>query len=187
MDKHILDVLEKIEELDKTNHFAQLPRPTAQMLHALALSSQSKSILELGTSAGYSTIWLASAAIKNQGIVYTIDNDQKKVALARKHFEESRLGNIELIEGDFIVVLKKWDKEVDFLFIDGEKSKYLDYLKLVEPFLQKGAIIVADNIVSIGKGTINVEKKTASYRKYVEEKYKSILIEIGDGMMISKK
>ena len=79
-------------------------------------------------------------------------------------------------------VLKTWDKKIDFLFIDADKKNYLKYLKKLEPFLNPGAIIAADNAV-------NFQDLMPDYLDYLRQsdKYYSYLLQIDNGLMISIK
>lgn len=160
-----------------------VPRQTAEILNLLVLIKKPKIILELGTSAGYSTIWLALAARDIGGKVYTAEISKLKTAMAKEHFKEAGLCDyIEVIEGDIADVLKKWRKKTDFVFLDADKHNYLRYLKQLESNLAKGAVLVADN-------AINFRNLMEDYLRYVSKspKYHSYLLRIDNGLMISIK
>lgn len=198
-----MGVIREIEELEKTfvikgvpeeykdvwtpNGEIKLwsvPRKTAEILNALVMVSRPKTILELGTSAGYSTLWLAKAAEQYGGKVHTIELAKPKIEMAGKHFQKAGLSEcIEQLEGKISDILPRWDKgQIDFVFMDADKKNYLSYLKQLEPFLSEGAVIAADNAIDF-KGLMD------DYLIYVSEsgKYKSRLIEIDNGLMVSVK
>ena len=161
----------------------QIPRTSAEVLKSFALANKSKVILELGTSAGYSAIWLASAAREFNGKVYTIELTKPKIEMARKYFEKAKLDKfIEQIEGKISEVLEQWNKEIDFVFLDADKQNYLTYIKQFEPFLKKGSVVIADNASDFGH-------LMKDYLEYVSKssKYFSFLLNIDHGLMISVK
>lgn len=161
----------------------QIPRTSAEVLKAFALANKSKVILELGTSAGYSAIWLASAARQFDGKVYTVELAKPKIEMARKYFEKAKLDKfIEQIEGKISEVLEKWDKQIDLVFLDADKQNYLAYIKQFEPFLKKGSVIIADNASDFGH-------LMKDYLEYVSKNlnYYSFLLNIDHGLMISVK
>ncbi|MEA3430074.1 MAG: class I SAM-dependent methyltransferase [Nanoarchaeota archaeon] len=195
-----LKVCEELENLDKTflikgvpeeykeiwvpnNEIKlwQIPRTSGQILKAFVLSNKSKTVLELGTSAGYSTIWLASAASQFNGKVYTIELAKPKIEMAKRYFKKAELENyIEQIEGKISEVLNKWDKDLDLIFLDADKPNYFNYIKQFEPFLKIGSIIIADNASDFGH-------LMKDYLEYVTNnpKYYSFLLDIDHGLMIS--
>ena len=146
-EKNFLKVCEELEKLDETflikgvpeeykeiwvpnNEIKlwQIPRTSAEVLKAFALSNKSKVVLELGTSAGYSALWLASAVRQFDGKVYTIELAKPKIEMARKYFKKTKLDKyIEQIEGKISEVLGKWNKKVDFVFLDADKQNYLAF------------------------------------------------------------
>lgn len=161
----------------------QIPRTSAEVLKSFALANKSKVILELGTSAGYSAIWLASAVRQFDGKVYTVELAKPKIEMARKYFEKAKLDKfIEQIEGKISEVLGQWNKEIDFVFLDADKQNYLMYIKQFEPFLKKGSVIIADNVSDFGH-------LMKDYLGYVSQNsnYYSFLLKIDHGLMISVK
>jgi len=117
-----------------------------KFLSSLVLIAKPKTILELGCSGGYSTLWMSMALKK--GKIYTTEILKEKIEFAKKNFKDAGVKNITLLEGDITETLKKWNKKVDFIFLDADKDKYLRYYDLVFPFLKKGGVIVADNVIS---------------------------------------
>ncbi|MEK7587108.1 MAG: class I SAM-dependent methyltransferase [Patescibacteria group bacterium] len=159
----------------------QIPRTSAEVLKSFALANKAKVILELGTSAGYSAIWLASATRHFDGKVYTVELAKPKIEMAKKYFEKAKLDKfIEQIEGKISEVLEKWNKEIDLVFLDADKQNYFAYIKQFEPFLKKGSVVIADNVSDFGH-------LMKDYLEYVSRnpKYYSFLLNIDHGLMIS--
>lgn len=156
-----------------------VPRTTGELLQFMVGLTKAKTILELGCSAGYSTLFLAKAARENKGHVYTTEIFEEKIKLARKNFKESGLEkDITLIEGDILQVLREWKKPLDFVFMDADKHNYSKYFDLLVPMLKRGGLIIADNanitITNSGEGIkhpamchflgrIKHDKRVASY------------------------
>lgn len=161
-----------------------VPRSTGMFLHELVLMYQPNQILEVGTSAGYSTIWLASAAQSYGGHVHTIERFAPKVELARKYIEQAGLSSgVSHYSGDASAVFSSWgvSMQFDFVFMDANKKQYVNHLKLIESFLIPGALIVADNI-------LDHPEMVSKYVDYVtgNEKYDSMMLNIDNGLLISR-
>ncbi|MES2471177.1 MAG: O-methyltransferase [Patescibacteria group bacterium] len=127
----------------------QVPTSTAQLLRFLILITKSKTILELGTSIGFSTIWLALGAKENGGHVYGTEIFPEKAKLAKKHFEEAGVSDqVTLLEEDILDVLKNWKNEqkIDFVFMDADKQRYDQYLEKLLPIMNDNALIAVDNV-----------------------------------------
>lgn len=183
---------EILSELEKTQKdFWNLDRESANFLNTLIQINNSKSVLEIGTSNGYSGIWILKALEKTKGKLTTIEFWEKRQSIARKNFEiccpnvqaEAKIGSAIVILEDIKdeIQNKKRDK-FDFVFIDANKKEYIEYFKIIDTITTDNAVIVADNILS------HYEKT----KEYIQElfnnnNYQSQIIDIGAGMMISKK
>ncbi len=135
----------------------------------------------MGTSAGYSGMWLASAVEENQGKVYTVELAKPKIDMAAKTFKDSGLENsVQQIEGNVSAVLNNWDKQIDMVFLDADKMNYLSYIKKFEKFLRKGSVVIADNATDFGY-------LMEDYIEYVSnnQNYHSFLLDIDNGLMVS--
>ncbi len=177
------EYLEWLEEFGRQNYMFNIPRETAEYLKAEIIRNKSRNILEIGMSNGYSTIWLASAAEKNKGMVTTIEIDKNKISLAENNFKKSKLRNIKIKHGNALDVIPKLRQKFDFVFIDATKKEYLDYFLSIEKKLAKNAIIVADNIISHNE-------KVRSFLAYFDnnKRYRAEIIDIGTGLLkITKK
>jgi caffeoyl-CoA O-methyltransferase len=160
-----------------------VPRSTGQLLRALVLTSQPKVTVELGTSAGYSTLWMASAVKEIGGTIYTVEAAKPKFEMASQHFREAGFEDVIVQkEGMASEVLETFEEKINFLFLDADKNNYLKYLKIIEPKLDKGAIIVADNAINYGDNM-------RDFLEYLEinANYSAQMIEIDYGVMVALK
>ncbi len=152
-------------------------------LNILVKATKATSILEIGTSNGYSTIWLALAVKENMGKITTLECDSRKVKMALEHIKRANLENIvTIIEGDAKEIIKSFNQEFDFIFIDAEKEDYIEYFDLAFPKLKVGGIIIADNVVS----------HSDSLKEYVDyvranPNTQSVLIPVGRGEELTLK
>jgi len=182
MNPSIQKLLNELENFGKNNFTFNIPASTGKFFYNLVLISKAKNILEIGTSNGYSTIWLAEASKQNNGKVTTIEISEKKVNMAKENFDRARLKNIKIIHGDALKEIPKLNEKYDFMFIDAIKKDYIEYLKLNEKNLKKGSIIVADNAIIF-------KHKMKHYLNYLKnnKNYSSILVPIGTGVEFSVK
>jgi len=138
-----------------------------KLLTVLARSINARRVLELGTLAGYSTIWLARA-LPPDGRVVTLEFDPKHAAVAQKNFERAKLAPmIDLRVGPAIETLPKLAAEkldpFDFVFIDADKPNTPEYFEWALKLSRPGALIIVDNIVRDGK-LANLASDDASVR-----------------------
>ncbi len=125
-----------------------IPETTGQFLHDVILKNNFSSALELGTSIGYSTIWIADALSQNNGNVHTIEHSLNKIPVAKKYFQESGFEKIiTLHEGNILAILEQFPSDLtfDFVFMDADRGHYHEYFPLIKKHLREGAIIIADN------------------------------------------
>ena len=153
-------------------------------INSLAKSAKSKTILEIGTSYGYSTIWLAEAAKVTGGKVITLEISAEKTSFARQKIEEAGLSEfVEFRVGDALETITKTTETFDFVLVDVWKELYLPCFNLFFSKLKKGAWVVADNMIfpphSLPEAT--------AYRKGVQETnaFDTVLMPIGSGIEVS--
>jgi predicted O-methyltransferase YrrM len=127
-----------------------VPRSTGEFLYGVVSLTKPRSILEIGASGGYSTIWLAAAAARWDGIVYTYEIFPEKIHLLKNHIFASELSNIVVMEDDARNGLRGWDEPIDLIFLDADKASYLQYWELMQRFTHSGSIVIADNAVDYG-------------------------------------
>jgi predicted O-methyltransferase YrrM len=123
---------------------------SGQLLYSLVRATRPATVVEFGMSFGISALHLASAVRDNgTGRVVTTEISDTKIAAAKKTFAETRLDDlITVLEGDALSTLADLDGPVDFVLLDGWKELYLPVIKLLEPKLSPGALVIADNTES---------------------------------------
>ncbi|MFT8717106.1 O-methyltransferase [Gluconobacter potus] len=130
-----------------SERFLAVGRRTGQLISILARVLDKPTILELGTSYGYSTIWLAEAARTAGGRLVTIELEPHKIAFARDMAERAGLADyVDFRHGDALDLIGQMDDGIDFVLMDLWKDLYVPCLEAVLPKLNPGAIIVADNM-----------------------------------------
>lgn len=143
---------EVLKELEKTQkEFWNISRVTAEFLYNMIVDSNSKSVIEVGTSNGYSGIWLGKALKKTGGKLTTIEFYDKRLDVAKENFAKCGVADvIETKKGDAATILEYLPKDfrVDFAFIDANKAQYIKFFRLIEPHLNVGGYIACDNVIS---------------------------------------
>ncbi len=158
MDRRVGDVLRRLEEEDTLDRADGTPRQlrlravtpdVGQFLRLLVKLTDARHIVEIGTSGGYSTIWLASAARETGGRVTTLELDAAKVERARLNFTQAGVDDlVTIVEGDAHQTLGTLKGSFDLAFLDAEKEFYLDFLAPLVGLLRRGGVLVADNVLS---------------------------------------
>ena len=121
-----------------------------KLLHLLARAVGARTILEIGTLAGYSTIWLARA-LPEGGRLTTLERDPRAAGVARQNLERAGVaGDVDLVEGDARVELERLEGPFDLVFIDADKRSNPVYLEHALRLSRPGTLIVADNVVRDG-------------------------------------
>lgn len=125
-----------------------ITRDEGAFLYILARSMKAERILEIGTSFGYSTIWLAAAVKEENGKVISVDVLPEKIEAANKNLTQAGLmDNVELIVGDAKDILHKITPPLDIVFLDADKRDYIEFIKLSLIKLRIGGVILSDNVL----------------------------------------
>lgn len=147
-----LEARDAADRIDGTPQHLRLRAVTpdvGRFLLTLALAVRARAIVEVGTSAGYSTLWLAVAAGRTGGRVITFEADPAKVEVARATFAGAGLEDlVELRAGDGVAGLAGLEGAADLVFLDAEKDAYLALLGPAIGALRAGGLLVADNLTS---------------------------------------
>src|SRR5215467_13288527 len=158
---------------------------TGQLLNLLTKESDAKTILEVGSSYGYSTVWLAEAARQNRGKVISLEIHPGKQEHARLSVKKAGLdGFIDFRLGDARDLLAKLKGKVDFVLLDLWKDLYIPCFDLFYPKLGAGAVVVADNMTY----PESTRKYVEAYRKHIRKKpgIQSVLLNVGSGLELTR-
>lgn len=168
-------------ETDRARKMLNLEAETAQLLSILARNSGAKRVLEIGTSNGYSTIWLAAAVAETGGHVISIERSAEKQAMARENLERAGLsGHVGLILGEATAVVRELAGPLDFVFFDADRLSAPEQVKLLAAKLAPRALIAADNVLSH-------PQEIAGYLKTVAnlQGFDHVVVPMGKGLSIA--
>jgi predicted O-methyltransferase YrrM len=157
---------------------------TGRLLYQLARARPARLIVEFGLSFGLSTIHLA-AAVKDNGMgrVITTELEPTKIKRAKENLREAELlDHVEIREGDATKTLAKIEGEIDLVFLDGWKDLYLPVLKVIEPRLATGALVVADDLDIMPEAL----KPYLKHVRNPDNGYVSVELPLGDGLELSQ-
>ncbi len=163
--------------------YIPIPAEVGRLIYILARSTNSRRLVEFGMSYGISTIYLA-AALRDMGAgrVITTEMNKAKARQAAKNFEEAGLLSfIDVREGDARETLRNVEGPIDFVLLDGWKNLYLPVLKVIEPKLRVGTLVVADDLDVFPEA----HQPYLSYVRSPENGYASLEIPIGDHLEVS--
>ena len=176
-----------------------LPRMLSGHFQGRVLSMLSKlirpvNILEIGTYTGYSALCLCEGMQEN-GTLHTIDIKEELVDFQRKHFDKSPWGN-QIVQhlGEAIDIIPTLDLKLDLVFIDADKENYINYFELIVPKMNKGGIILSDNVLWSGKVLEPLNPKDISTKILLEYnlllkndlRVETVLLPIRDGLTVSR-
>lgn len=193
------EILEKIEKEALASHVPIIRKEMQGFLKMLLALKEPENILEVGTAVGFSAL-LMSECVPADCRITTIENYEKRIPLARENFRRAgKEDQIVLIEGDAAQVLKELNGSYDFIFMDAAKGQYIHYLPEVLRLLDKGGVLVSDNVMQGGEviesrfaverrnRTIHARMREYLYElKHTKELVTSIL-PLGDGVAVSVK
>jgi predicted O-methyltransferase YrrM len=165
-----------------------------RVLHQLALLINAKTIFEMGSAIGYSTIWWARA-VGAGGRVYYTDGDRKNADEARKYFERAGVADrISISVGDALELISEEKREFDIIFNDIDKTDYPRAMRLALPKLRKGGLFITDNVLWSGRvaDEKNQEESTQAIRKLNQALYDShdlftTILPMRDGVAVAVK
>ena len=166
----------------------------ARMIQLFVLMNAASKVVEVGTLAGYSAIWIARA-LPDDGKLITIEKSSVHAKLARKHIERAGLSDkVSVLQGDGRQILKKLavDAPFDLMFIDADKANYPHYLEWAAEHLRIGGAVMADNAFWNGHilapeseddfGLVTFNRALAEHPQF-----ESTIIEVGDGIALGVK
>lgn len=186
-------LLSELERFGEENDHGDTPRgskmlnitrDTGEFLAALIRATGARSILEVGASNGYSTLWLAFATQPLGGHIITLERSAAKVAMARQNYERAGLqGLITLVEGDAGEFLSNADSgSTDLIFLDSNRADYLAWWPHLKRILRPGGTVVVDNATSH-------PEEVAGFVAVVnaDEAFTTALVPVGKGEFVAVK
>ncbi|WP_420545194.1 O-methyltransferase [Nitrosopumilus sp.] len=205
MENSIFKVLEELESqsnLEKNRRVDVAPndrmlaitKETGELLNLMMRLYNAQNVLEIGMSTGYSTIWFAEALKENKktGKIITIEQNPNKIRRAKENFEKAKVNEIiEIKEGLAMEILTELSLDTnykeffDFVFIDADKEKVIEYFDKILPMVSKGGLVVTDNMIYPEKYKEDMKKLSNHIRD--NPNLKSITSPIGNGEEITLK
>ena len=209
VDKKILEYVKNktsdeskiLNDLSRETHLKVLnPRMLSghyqgRLLSLISKLIKPKSILEIGTYTGYSTLCLLEG-LEKKGFIHTIDHNEELLNIQNKFFKRAKVSNrIKQYTGDAKEIIKNLKVKFDLIFIDADKENYPLYYDLVFDKLKSGGIIIADNILWSGKILEKVEKDDYATQSIIkfnnkiknDERVEKIILPIRDGLSLIRK
>jgi predicted O-methyltransferase YrrM len=145
-ERRILDVLEDMDENQGRGMHNVSPQD-GRLLRLLTEVTDASHVVEIGTANGYSGIWFCLALRTSGGRLTTHEIDVEKAALARENFRRAGVDQmVTLVEGDAHEEVTRLQGTIDILFLDADKSGYIDYLEKLLPLVRPGGLVVAHNM-----------------------------------------
>ena len=144
-------VLAEMEDYATAHEIPIVGPAVARVLQQLALTINARTVFELGSAIGYSTIWWAQV-VGDDGQVFYTDSDTKNAERARGYFSRAGVSKrIKMCIGDALEVLSEQKQQFDIIFNDVDKEDYPRVLRLVAPRLRKGGLFITDNVLWSGR------------------------------------
>jgi len=177
-----IDSKDRHDGTPRLERLRQIPRETGKFISILAASAPVGKFLEIGTSAGYSTLWIALACKSLGYKVTTFEILKEKAKLAEKTFKETNMEDyIELILGDARDYINNY-KNIAFCFLDAEKEVYSECYDLIIPNMVKGGILIADNAINHHETL-----KPMLDRVLADDRVDALIVPIGTGELLCRK
>jgi caffeoyl-CoA O-methyltransferase len=144
-EKKILAVLDRMVKSHET--YLSVPIQDGKALRLLTEATNAKNVVEIGTSTGYSGLWVCLALLRTNGRLTTFEIDHQRASMAQEHFREAGVEKMVIIvEGDAHELMTKLKGPIDIAFIDADKTGYVDYLTKLLPLVPPGGLILAHNV-----------------------------------------
>ena len=192
-------LLEQIEKEAMDTYVPIIRKETQSFLKVVLMMKQPSRILEIGTAIGFSAL-LMSEYMPKDGRITTIEKYEKRIPIARENFRRAgKEGQITLIEGDALEVMRTLDEPYDLIFMDAAKGQYIHYLPEAVRLLMDGGVLISDNVLQDGdviESRFAVERRNRTIhsrmREYLYElkhhgQLTTSILPLGDGVAISVK
>lgn len=177
-----IDSKDRLDGTPRMKRLRQIPPITGKFLSIMAACAPNGDFLEIGTSAGYSTLWIALAC-EYRGIkMKTFEVLKEKIEMAKETFKVTNMNDfIELVEGDARNYIKDYNN-IAFCFLDAEKEVYEDCYDLIVPNMVKGGLLIADNAINHYETLKPMIDKTLADRRV-----DAMVVPIGKGELLCRR
>ena len=177
-----IDARDREDGTPRLKRLRQVPPETGKFLALMAATAPEGAMIEIGTSAGYSTLWIALACEMLGRRLTTFEVLPEKVSMARETFKLAEVESIvNLVEGDAREHLAQME-EIGFCFLDAEKDVYADCYELVIPRLVKGGLLVADNAINHREALQPMLERALS-----DERVDAMILPVGKGELVCRR
>ncbi len=191
--------LDELEKIAKEGEVPIIRKDTQALLKFLMVQSKPLNILEVGCAIGFSALLMAEYSSPDTRIT-TIEKFEKRIPVARENFEKyDKDKKITLLEGDATDILKTLSPGYDFIFMDAAKGQYINFLPDCLRILNKGGLLVSDNVLQDGDviesrfavtrrdRTIHARMREYLYELKHNDALNTVILTVGDGMTLSVK
>jgi predicted O-methyltransferase YrrM len=169
---------------ERPRRMLNITRDTGEFLHVIIQAANAKRVLEIGTSNGYSTLWLARAVQATGGAVRTVELSESKIEMAQQNFQRSGLAHlITQVQDDGGAILAAQEKySLDLIFLDSERHQYCKWWQDLKRALRPGGLLIVDNAISHAA-------EMASFKTLVENDpdFSSCLVPVGKGELLATR
>ena len=172
----------------------QLPPATARAVQILLRASGARRVLEIGTLAGYSAVWIART-LPPDGELLTLEIDPDRAAVARRSLEVAGVADrVEVRVGDALDLMAALDPDPPFdaVFLDADKERYCEYLEQAARLVRRGGLFVADNafwrggvLDPSGSGELAAHIHRFNERVAADPRFEATILPVGDGLMVA--
>ncbi len=199
LDRGNAQYLDELEKKAKEGDVPIIRKDTQALLKFLMAQSRPRNILEVGCAIGFSALLMAEYSDLDTKIT-TIEKFEKRIPIARDNFKTfDKNGKITLLEGDAMDILKTLPEGYDFIFMDAAKGQYINFLPECLRILNKGGLLVSDNVLQDGDviesrfavtrrdRTIHARMREYLYELKHNDALNTVILTVGDGMTLSVK
>ena len=197
LDRGNTPYLDELEKRAKADDVPIIRKDTQALLKFLMAQSRPKNILEVGCAIGFSALLMAEYSDPDTRIT-TIEKFEKRIPIAKENFIQYDTNNkITLLEGDATEILKTLSPGYDFIFMDAAKGQYINFLPDCLRILNKGGLLVSDNVLQDGDviesrfavtrrdRTIHARMREYLYELKHNDALNTVILTVGDGMTLS--
>lgn len=191
--------LNELEAYAKQTQVPIIRKEMQSFMRTLLMMNKPKRILEVGTAIGFSALWISEYMPKD-GHITTIEKYEKRIPIARENFKKyGKEGQITLLEGDAADILCELEGPFDMIFMDAAKGQYIHFLPEVLRLLNKGGVLLSDNVLQDGAiieskyavtrrdRTIHKRMREYLYTLKNHEQLETSILTLGDGVALSVK